>query len=79
MRASETFTQLVDLNQLATNVIGMAYRYVQSVPTFNFGSYEARIDEDLNLSNAMLGNVTDTFKEVSIIYLLFLSRCFLLI
>ena len=42
----------------------MAHSYIQQSPTFNFISYEKTIDADLVLSNGILGNVTNTGKEV---------------
>ncbi|XP_057303936.1 laminin subunit alpha-1-like isoform X1 [Hydractinia symbiolongicarpus] len=63
--ASTTFSQLVNLNSLASKVVSMAYSYVQNSPTFDFDTYERQIDLDLALSNRVLGNITNIGKQVT--------------
>jgi len=56
----------VTLNSRASDVVKNGYTYVQEIPTFNFETYEQMIDNDLTLSNNLLGNVTAIGKEVTI-------------
>lgn len=64
--AKNVFSYLVTLNSRASDVVKNGYTYVQEIPTFNFETYEQMIDNDLTLSNNLLGNVTAIGKEVTI-------------